>query len=80
MDANSSEFTNYTQLSTQRSFASSVMLQNGSLLVLGGRNEDFALKSTELVSESGVQASIDLSHATFLSLYNGIRLPIVESM
>ena len=60
MDANSSEFTNYTQLSTQRSFASSVMLQNGSLLVLGGRNEDFALKSTELVSESGVQASIDL--------------------
>ena len=60
MDANSSEFTNHTQLSTQRSFASSVMLQNGSLLVLGGRNEDFALKSTELVSESGVQASIDL--------------------
>ena len=38
------------------------------------------LYSTELVSDSGVQASIDLSHATFLSLYNGIRLPIVESM
>ena len=60
MDPNSSEFTNYTRLSIPRSFASSVMLQNGSLLVLGGRNEDEALNSTEVISDSGAQASIDL--------------------
>ena len=61
MDTNSSEFANYTRLSIPRSFTSSIMIQNGSLLVLGGRNEDEALYSTELVSDSGVQASIDLS-------------------
>ena len=60
VDTNSSEFTNYTRLSIPRSFASSVMLQNGSLLVLGGRNEDEALNSTEVISDSGAQASIDL--------------------